>query len=185
MYLIVGLGNPGKQYEKTRHNVGFMVLENLQEKLLEYGISKWELSKKFNAEICGTSINNQKIILVKPMTFMNDSGIAVQIISHFYKIKIQELIVIHDDKDLPLGEIKIQTGCGDAGHNGIKSIIKHLGTKNFHRIRIGIASENPKKMADTAKFVLNKFAFSEKKKINEIIEQTTEKIIILIQTTKK
>lgn len=185
MYLIVGLGNPGKQYEKTRHNVGFMILNNLHEKLIEYGISKWELSKKFNAEISGVNINNQKVILIKPMTFMNGSGITVQIISNFYKVKIQELIVVHDDKDLTLGEIKIQTDRGDAGHNGIKSIIEHLGTKNFQRVRIGIASENPKRMSDTAKFVLDKFAFSERKKVNEIIEKATEEIITLIQTTKE
>ena len=180
MYLIVGLGNPGKTYEKTRHNVGFIILDNLYEKLAEYGISKWELSKKFNAEICGATINNQKIILAKPMTFMNESGIAVQLLSHFYKLTPQDLIVIHDDKDLPLGEIKIQTDRGDAGHNGIKSIIEHLGTKNFQRIRVGIASDNPKKMSDTAKFVLDKFAFSERKKVSEVIEQATEEIIKII-----
>ena len=181
MYLIVGLGNPGKTYEKTRHNVGFIILNSLQEKLAEYGISKWELSKKFNAEICGVTINNQKIVLAKPMTFMNDSGMAVQLLSHFYKLTPQDLIVIHDDKDLPLGEIKIQTDRGDAGHNGIKSIIEHLGTKNFQRVRVGIASENPKRMSDTAKFVLDKFAFSERKQVNEIIEQATEEIIKIIQ----
>lgn len=180
MYLIVGLGNPGKTYERTRHNVGFIILDNLHEKLTEYGISKWELSKKFNAEICGATINNQKIVLVKPMTFMNESGIAVQLLSHFYKLTPQDIIVVHDDKDLPLGEIKIQTDRGDAGHNGIKSIIEHLGTKNFQRVRVGIASENPKRMSDTAKFVLDKFAFSERKKVSEVIEQATEEIIKII-----
>lgn len=180
MYLIVGLGNPGKQYEKTRHNVGFMVLSNLHEKLAEYGISKWELSKKFNAEISGANINNQKVVLAKPMTFMNESGIAVQLLSHFYKLTLQDLIIVQDDKDLPLGEIKIQTDRGDAGHNGIKSIIEHLGTKNFQRVRVGIASENPKRMSDTAKFVLDKFAFSERKKVSEVIEQATEEIIKII-----
>ena len=180
MYLIVGLGNPGKQYEKTRHNVGFMVLENLHAKLAEYGVSKWELSKKFNAEISGVTINNNKVILAKPMTFMNESGIAVHLLSHYYKITLPKLFVIQDDKDLPLGEIKIQTDRGDAGHNGIKSIIQHLDTKNFHRVRIGVASDNPKKMSDTAKFVLDKFSFSERKKVSEMIEQVIEEIIKII-----
>jgi len=130
MKLIVGLGNPGKQYIKTRHNVGFMVLEALQKELNEYKIGKWELSRKFNAEICGVTVShNDKIILAKPLTFMNDSGMAVQLIAHFYQMTHRDIIVVHDDKDLPLGEIRVQTNRGPAGHNGIKSIIEKLGTQ--------------------------------------------------------
>ena len=162
MKLIIGLGNPGKQYQKTRHNIGFMVLDVLLEKLASE--AKWELSKKFNAEICELNFNNNKIILAKPMTFMNASGEATQLITHFYKLTHEDLIVIHDDKDLKLGDIRVQTDRSDAGHNGIKSIIQHLGTQNFTRVRIGIASANEKKMKDTADFVLGKFGLLEKKK---------------------
>lgn len=174
MRLVVGLGNPGKSYQKTRHNIGFVVVDNLLKALNPD--SNWSLSKKFNAEIAELNINDEKIILVKPMTFMNRSGEAVGIIINYYKIKPQDLIVIHDDKDLKLGDTKIQTNRGDAGHNGIKSIIEHLGTRNFTRVRIGVASTNEKKMANTGKFVLSKFALGEKKKVKEAIEVAVDKI---------
>lgn len=180
MKLIVGLGNPGKTYAKTRHNLGFMVLDTLHKKFREEGVNDWELSKKFNAEVAGFTFHNEKIILAKPMTFMNDSGIAVQLLAHFYKIKPAELIVIHDDKDIILGEIKIQTNRSSAGHNGVQSIIDHLGTQNFTRIRIGVATEKLKKMKNTADFVLEKFGLLERKKVDEMIGKSVEEIIKLI-----
>ena len=180
MKLIVGLGNPGKDYQKTRHNLGFMVLDALQKKLKASGISSWELSKKFNAEICGLTLNNEKIILAKPMTFMNNSGEAIQLIAHFYKLTLADLIVVQDDKDLKLGDLRVQTNRSDAGHNGIKSIIQHLKSQNFTRVRLGVAVDNEKKMRDTAKFVLNKFGLLERKKVEEIINQSTEEIMKLI-----
>lgn len=182
MRLIVGLGNPGKNYAKTRHNAGFMVVDKLREELAkEYAISNWELSKKFNAEVCGCAINGSKIVLAKPMTFMNASGQAVQLTAHFYKLTVPDLIVVHDDKDIKLGEIKIQTDKSSAGHNGVQSIIDHIGTQNFTRVRVGIAPENPKKMSDTAKFVLNRFGLFEKKKVEEVISRTAQEILKLIK----
>jgi len=180
MKLIVGLGNPGKTYQKTRHNIGFITLDALHEKLHEYGVSNWELSKKFNAQVSGCAIHNEKIILAKPMTFMNHSGQSVQLIAHFYKMKASDIIVLHDDKDLKLGDLKIQTDRGDAGHNGVKSIIDHIGGKNFTRVRIGVASANERKMSDTAKFVLSKFGFMEKHQVDEMVERVTEEIIKII-----
>ncbi len=180
MKLIIGLGNPGKKYEKTRHNVGFMVLESLRNELEKYGAKSWELSKKFNAEICGCTINGEKIILAKPMTFMNHSGQAVQLIAHFYKIPPQDIIVIHDDKDLMLGEIKVQTNRGHAGHNGVKSIVDNIKSQNFYRIRVGIASANKNKMQDIAKFVLHKFSLFEKKKLEEMIENAKNETLKLL-----
>lgn len=180
MKLIVGLGNPGKKYEKTRHNVGFMVLDALRERLLEYQISAWEMSKKFNAQICGCSIKGEKIILAKPQTFMNESGVAVSLIGHFYKIVPADLMVVHDDKDLKLGEIKIQSDRGHAGHNGVRSIIEHLSTQNFTRIRMGVASENEKKMQDTAIFVLSKFGLLERKKVKEVVKESVEEIMKIL-----
>ena len=176
MKLIIGLGNPGKLYTRTRHNVGFMVLDQLQKELQKNNISNWELSKKFNAEICGYTINDEKVLLAKPMTFMNESGQAVQLIARYYKVLPEDMIVVHDDKDIKLGEIKIQKDRGHGGHNGIRSIIKHIGSQNFSRIRIGVASENEKKMKDTAKFVLGKFGIFEKKKLQETINLAVEKI---------
>lgn len=180
MKLIIGLGNPGKEYEKTRHNVGFVILDRLQKELSSHGINNWEVSKKFNAEICGCTINNEKIILAKPLTFMNNSGEAVSLIIHYYKVNIKDLIVVHDDKDIMIGEYKMQENRDHAGHNGVRSIIEHLKNKNFTRIRIGVASENPKKMSDTAKFVLNKFSLFEKKKIENSISNSIKNILELI-----
>jgi PTH1 family peptidyl-tRNA hydrolase len=174
MKLIIGLGNPGKTYEKTRHNIGFMVVEALLKELS--GAVEFALSKKFNAEVAEVRAENERIIMVKPMTFMNASGEAVQLIMHFYKLTTRDLIVIHDDKDLKLGGIKIQTDRGDAGHNGVKSIIEMIGTKDFTRVRIGIASENKKKMRDTSEFVLGKFGLTERKKLKETITNVVTKI---------
>jgi len=176
MKLIVGLGNPGKQYEKTRHNVGFMVLDALREEMEEWNVSNWELSKKFNAEICGATVKGDKVILFKPMTFMNESGIAVQLIAHFYKMTHRDIIVVHDDKDIMLGEIKVQNDRSSAGHNGVQSIIEHIGTQDFTRIRVGIKSENERKMRDTAKFVLHKFGIFERKIVKQTIEKSVEEI---------
>ena len=177
MKLIVGLGNPGKEYERTRHNVGFFVLDALREKLKQEGVNQWELSKKFNALVAGCTINNDKIILAKPMTFMNDSGVSVQLLMHFYKITPTDLIVVHDDKDIALGTFKIQTDRGAAGHNGVTSIIERIGSQNFTRIRIGIAPSNPKKMAEVDKFVLGRFGLFEKNTVGAVMEKVVEEIL--------
>lgn len=179
MKLIVGLGNPGKQYEKTRHNVGFLLLDEFLH--LHKGV-KWELSKKFNAEIAEITEDGQKILLLKPMTFMNQSGESVGLVSHYYKISPKDILVIHDDKDILLGELKVQTDRGHAGHNGVRSLIEHLNTQEFKRIRIGVKSENEKKMVDTAKFVLGKFGILEKRKLNLIFENVLKEIQSFLKT---
>lgn len=179
MKLIVGLGNPGKKYERTRHNAGFMALDRLHNMLKSSGINEWELSTKFNAHISGTTINGNKIILAKPVTYMNQSGESVAMIMHFYKIPARDLIVVHDEKDLPLGEIRVQEDRGHAGHNGVKSIIEHLTTKEFTRVRLGIA--DPKKMDDVAAFVLKKFRFFEKKKLDAMFTESTRILLSFIE----
>lgn len=179
MKLIVGLGNPGKQYERTRHNIGFMVLDALQEH--EDSLGKWEMSKKFNSATTGGMINGEKVLIAKPQAFMNNSGQAVQLIAHYYKIIPEHIIVVHDDKDIALGEIKVQSDRGAAGHNGIKSIIEHIGTKNFARIRVGVRSKNERKMRDTAKFVLAKFGLLERKIVQESIRNSIEEIQTFIK----
>ncbi len=178
MKLIVGLGNPGKKYEKTRHNAGFMAIDRLHIALKNTGINNWELSTKFNAYVSGTTINGEKIILAKPTTYMNHSGESVAMIMHFYKMSARDLIVIHDDKDLPLGEIRMQEDRGHAGHNGVKSIIELLSTKEFARVRLGIA--DPKKMEDVAAFVLKKFGLFEKKKLETMLTESARILLSFI-----
>lgn len=179
MKLIVGLGNPGKQYKNTRHNVGFLLLDEFA-KSIPYDVNEWELSKKFNAQVCGFHVNGEKIVLAKPMTYMNHSGQSVGLIANFYKIQDRDIIVVHDDKDIPLGEYKIQSDRGHAGHNGIRSIIETLGTKNFARIRVGIASSNEKKMKSMGKFVLGKFGLFEKKDLGFVFKEVKEELYKLI-----
>jgi len=172
MKLIIGLGNPGIKYEKTRHNLGWLVIDQLAQ---EIGINNWKNETKFNSLITQGGFNDQKIILAKPETFMNDSGLAVQSIASYYKIPSREIIIIHDEIDLPLGKIKVQESCGAAGHKGVQSIINHLGTNNFNRIRIGI---KPKKSdIETEKFVMQKFTNKEKKVLKEIIKRAAQVII--------
>ncbi len=178
MKLIIGLGNPGKKYEHTRHNAGFMALDHLHYSFRKDGINAWELSSKFNAYIAGLTINGEKILLAKPVTYMNRSGESVSLLTHFYKIPSSEIIVVHDDKDILLGEIKIQHDRGHAGHNGVRSIIELLGTQAFTRIRLGIA--DPKKMHDVGDFVLKKFGLFEKKKLHIMLTEAVEHIRTLL-----
>lgn len=175
MKLVVGLGNPGKTYAKTRHNVGFMALDFFRESRRDLHLDKWDLSKKFNAEIVGGNISNERFILAKPMTFMNDSGIAVALIANFYKMAPKDIIVVHDDKDIAIGTVKVQKNRGAAGHNGVISIMQHLGTEDFTRIRIGIKSDE-KNMADVPNFVLGKFGILERRKVNESFLKAKEEI---------
>ncbi|MEK7213460.1 MAG: aminoacyl-tRNA hydrolase [Patescibacteria group bacterium] len=165
MKLIVGLGNPGKKYAATRHNVGFLVVNKLA---LALGLPEFKMDKKFKAEISPGASKN-KIVIAKPQTFMNESGGAVRALADFYKIKPSEIIVIHDDKDIPIGEYKVQTNRGPAGHNGVISLISHLGTQNFTRARVGI--KPAKEIKDTADFVLAKFTKEEQKALEEVIDK--------------
>lgn len=182
MKLIVGLGNPGKEYEKTRHNIGFMVVDAFHKTLSSHDISGWELSKKFNAQIAGCVYQKEKILLAKPMTFMNESGQSVGLIAHYYHILPKDIIVVHDEKDIPLGEIKIQENRGDAGHNGVKSITQHLGSKAYTRIRIGVAAKNKRKMKDTAAFVLGRFGLLERPVVDTVMKESIIHIEKLIQS---
>ncbi len=183
MKLIVGLGNPGEKYEKTRHNLGWRVIDFLVE---EMGINQLKEDKKFKSLI-GKKNN---IILSKPLTFMNNSGQSVKAVADYFKILNQDILIIHDDIDLDLGETRIQEGRGAAGHKGVESIIEHLGTKDFKRIRIGVkpAEENidtPKgnkfPTGQAEKFVLENFTNQEEKIIGEIIKKAAQ----IIRTTFK
>ena len=138
MFLIVGLGNPGKEYEKTRHNVGFMVLDEFQK---EHDFPDFSPSKKHSSLVSEGILGSTKVLLAKPQTFMNNSGKAVASLKRlsFSELNLfKELVVIHDDIDIPLGKVKVSKGSGSAGHKGVDSIIQSLGTKDFTRIRVGI-----------------------------------------------
>ena len=179
MKLIAGLGNPGFKHEKTRHNLGFMVLESF---IKDYGSTKegFRQEKKFKAETSeitwqpkkGTP---QKVILVKPQTFMNESGISISLISKFYKINPEDIWVVHDEVDLPLGAMKIRMGGSSAGHKGVQSIIDHLGTEKFWRFRLGIGPQHQKfhdkKLKPIDDFVIGEFMESEKGKAREVIKR--------------
>ncbi len=169
MKLIIGLGNPGKEYERTRHNVGFMVVDAYA---LNAG-QNWEWKKSFHAWICRVT---KKMVLAKPGTFMNESGRAVQCIMRFYKCSLDDLTVVHDDKDLALGEVRVQKNRGHAGHNGVRSLIDILGSKNFTRVRLGIAPSDPKKMENTSDFVLRKFSREERKIVEEMIGKAVQQM---------
>jgi len=152
MKLIVGLGNPGLKYQSTWHNLGFILADGLKKK---HDFSDFKNSTKFKAAVAEGKIGKEKIILAKPVTFMNNSGEAVQALAHFYKIKPENIFVMHDEIDLPIGTIRISQNSSAAGHNGIKSIIENLGSKSFIRFRIGIKPENHSKVP-VNKYVLQK-----------------------------
>jgi peptidyl-tRNA hydrolase, PTH1 family len=177
MKLIIGLGNQGTKYENTRHNLGFLVIDEFKRNL-EFGI--WNLDKKFKSLVSEGSFNDQKIILVKPQTYMNNSGEAVRLLADYYKIKFEDILVIHDDIDLSLGEIRIQKERGSAGHNGVQSIIDSLKTKDFIRARIGIKPKNEGRKIDTEKFVLENFNEEEKTIIQEIIKKAGQTIMAAV-----
>ena len=146
MKLIVGLGNPGKEYEKTRHNVGFMALDNY--------LGNVDYKSKDNYLIYEKLIDDEKVLFLKPLTYMNDSGIAIRKVMDYYKINKDDVLIIYDDMDFEVGKFKIKKSGSSAGHNGIKSIINHLGTENFKRIRIGISKSH----GNSIEFVLGKFS---------------------------
>lgn len=171
MILIVGLGNPGEKYSKTRHNLGFILIDSLAFKHQ----AEFRFEKKFNAEIAelkAGKLGKEDILLAKPHTFMNNSGEAVQKIANFYKIPTENIWLIHDELDLPLGEIKLRKNGGPGTHNGLKSVVAHLG-KNFPRFRIGIESRGTtaSHLQDTSSFVLSDFFSQEKKIIIEALDK--------------
>lgn len=174
MKIIIGLGNPGEKYAETRHNVGFMFLDKLQK---EMDFPEFEFNKKFNAEISEkkSTVNGQRsnVILVKPQTFMNLSGESVRSLLDFYKLSPENILVIHDDKDILLGEYRLADDSSSAGHNGVQNIIDQLGTKKFKRIRIGVGVET-NLPADV--FVLQKFSEEEKEAVEKVLEGVLEEI---------
>jgi len=179
MKIICGLGNPGREFKFTRHNFGFLVIDNFQK---ENSFPDFEISEKFLAEISRKKIKGTEILLLKPQTFMNNSGKAIKKIFLTFKIEPQDLCVVHDDLDLSFGEIKISFKRGSGGHKGVQSIIDEILTKNFWRIRLGIGKPKDKKIEE---FVLGKLGKEERLKLKEILKFTNELIKIWIENPQK
>lgn len=161
MKLIVGLGNKGNEYNNTRHNVGFMVID-------EY-LKKYEIvlnKEKFDGLYCDTIINGEKVIILKPQKYMNLSGEVISKFINYFKIKIDDVLIIHDDMDLELGSYKIRYKGGAGGHNGLKNIELNLKTNEYKRIKIGVSKNN----IDVVDYVLGKFKDEELKKLNKVIK---------------
>lgn len=195
MKLIVGLGNPGEKYERTRHNLGFMTVENFLKDFESTKNTLWENSSKFKSDIAQIEWQPkhgslERVILVKPKTFMNNSGMAVRLIADFYKISPRDVWIIHDDIDLPLGNLKIRFGGASAGHHGVESIMEHLGTDKFWRFRMGIGEQKSplrqgyegqvkiknEKLRNVEDFVLSNFTGSEKGKLKNLIKRGVKAI---------
>jgi len=164
--LIVGLRNPGSAYEATRHNAGAWYVNSLAS---HYNLSL-KVNPKFHGEVGQFSIQDHTCFVILPTTFMNESGLAVRAVTQFYRIPAEEILVIHDELDLPVGRIKLKTGGGNGGHNGLRDIITHLGHSNFHRLRIGIGHPGHKELVSN--YVLGKPSIADTQLINEAIDNT-------------
>jgi PTH1 family peptidyl-tRNA hydrolase len=176
MLILIGLGNIGSEYKNTPHNIGFDAIDKIAE---YYNVSNWE--KKFKGEILIFDKDilgqNEKIALIKPSTYMNKSGECVCLVKNFFKCKIDDIFVFHDDIDIKIGKIKVKTGGGNAGHNGLKSLDSKIG-KNYHRIRIGVDNQNE---YNSANYVLNKFKKEEKDILDDKINLIIKFLDILLE----
>ncbi len=173
MYIIAGLGNPTKEYDKTRHNVGFSVIDILADK---YTI---DVGEKKHKALCGKGmIEGNKVLLVKPQTFMNLSGESLRAVMDYYKASSDELIVIYDDISLEPGQLRIRMKGSAGGHNGIKNIIAHLGTQEFPRIKVGIGSKPPR--MDLKDYVLSRFSKGEKEAMEEAFRMAAEAVVMMM-----
>lgn len=170
MKLVVGLGNPGVKYETTRHNIGFLAVDRL--------IDEWKArgpDTAFDGEVYKAEYRGEKVILVKPQTFMNRSGLSVGPLLRFYKLAVDDLIVLQDEIDLPAFTFKIKTGGGSAGHNGLKSIDTHVGSPDYHRVRLGVGRPPAEKPGQAVSdFVLEPFADSELGALDKFLDQAVQ-----------
>lgn len=174
MWLVVGLGNPGREYEKTRHNVGFEVVETLQRKL---GFASWKTSGK--ALVSRGALGRDEALLVMPQTFMNLSGEAVGHQARFYKVEPGQVVVVHDELDFSPGELKLKLGGGHGGHNGLKSIMAHF-SRDFLRVRIGIGKP-PSGKEGGANWVLGRFDKHERPLIDEAVQRAAEAVVAIVE----
>ena len=173
MFLIAGLGNPGKEYENTRHNAGFMVLDALADKLGA------DISEKKHKALCGKAvIGGQKVILLKPQTYMNSSGESIRAAADYYKVDPEDILVVYDDISLAPGQLRIRAKGSAGGHNGIKSIIAHLGSQEFPRIKVGVGAK-PDRM-DLADYVLGHFSQVETRIMEDAVKEAAQAVQAII-----
>lgn len=168
MRLIVGLGNPGREYEATRHNAGFWWVDEFA----RAHASGFRTEGKFHGELARAQVNGRELFLLKPLTFMNVSGRAVGAVAQFYRIEPAQMLVAHDELDLPPGSVKLKFGGGHGGHNGLKDIIAHLGTRDFWRLRIGVG--HPGERAEVVNYVLNAARKEEQVLIDAAMQRAQE-----------
>lgn len=173
--MIVGLGNPGSKYEKTKHNIGFMAIDNIV-KNLDVTFTD---DKNFKAQIGSTFINHEKVYFVKPTTFMNNSGIAVKALLTYYNIDITDLIVIYDDLDMEVSKLRLRSKGSAGGHNGIKSIIAHIGTQEFNRIKVGIG--RPLKGMTVINHVMGQFTTEDNIAISLTLDRVVNAVKFYLQ----
>lgn len=166
-YLLVGLGNPGREYQTNRHNYGFMLIDRLAVRLNARG-----LKVQSKAIVTSATYEDRKLILAKPQTYMNLSGQSIQGLAHFYKLPMENMLVAHDDLDLPFGTIRLRPGGGPGGQRGVASTIERLGTKDFARLRLGIG--RPPGRMDPAAYVLQNFTRDESKLVSEILARAAD-----------
>ncbi len=180
--LIIGLGNPDKEYQNTRHNVGFMMVEYIAKK---NGCDDFEFNKKLNSLVAKCKIGKNQVVLAKPQTYVNKTGEAASKLKSFYKVKPEDIILVHDDLDIEFGNFKLSFGKNSGGHKGVESVIKSLKTKNFWRLKIGTAvraldkareQSDKKRNEFVMKFVLSKFTKSEDEKIKGLFKEALEKL---------
>jgi len=164
--LVVGLGNPGRQYASTRHNVGWMVLDELAS-----AYSAESFRKKFSGEYAKAIVEGRTAYLLRPETYMNESGRSVQPAAAFFDVEPSNVIALHDELDLPFGEVRVKVGGGHAGHNGLRSIIRHLGTPDFVRVRIGIGRPPAGFRGEVADYVLSSFDTSERAELPDLVKK--------------
>jgi len=172
--LVIGLGNPGPNYAKTRHNVGFMVAEILADRIGE----KFKVDKKSGAEVATGRLAGRSVVLAKPRVYMNESGRQVGPLAKFYSVAPADIVVIHDELDIDFGRIRLKLGGGEGGHNGVRSVAAALGTKDFQRVRIGIG--RPPGRKDPAAFVLENFNATERAEVPAVCEQAADATELLI-----
>ncbi len=170
--LLIGLGNPGREYQANRHNIGFMVVDKIAE---DYRFSPWKKAK--NGLVCEGNVAGKKLMLLKPQTYMNLSGESAGQVARFYKIPLENIIALHDELDLPLGKLRVKKGGGNGGHNGLKSLDAHLG-KDYTRVRIGI--DHPGDKDRVADYVLSDFAKTEKSLVESMVSELSRHINLLL-----
>ena len=173
--LVVGLGNPGPNYAQTRHNLGFMVADRLAARLG----SKFKVHKRSGAEIVTGRLGGRPVVLAKPRCYMNESGRQVGPLAKFYSGSAADVLIIHDELDIDFGQIRLKIGGGEGGHNGLRSVATALGTKDFHRVRIGIG--RPPGRKDPAAFVLENFTATERAEVPTLCEQAADATELLIE----